>query len=32
MIGAGVIGICTALQLQQAGFAVTLYDENGLAQ
>ncbi|WP_162898096.1 NAD(P)/FAD-dependent oxidoreductase [Pseudoalteromonas lipolytica] len=32
VIGAGVIGICTALQLQQAGFAVTLYDENGLAQ
>lgn len=32
VIGAGVIGICTALQLQHAGFAVTLYDEKGLAQ
>lgn len=32
VIGAGVIGICCALNLQRAGFAVTLYDENGLAQ
>ncbi|MBB1416754.1 FAD-binding oxidoreductase [Pseudoalteromonas sp. SG44-1] len=32
VIGAGIIGICSALQLQRAGFAVTLYDENGLAQ
>lgn len=32
VIGAGIIGICTALQLQRAGFNVTLYDENGLAQ
>ncbi|MCQ8878688.1 FAD-binding oxidoreductase [Pseudoalteromonas shioyasakiensis] len=32
VVGAGVIGICCALNLQRAGFKVTLYDENGLAQ
>lgn len=32
VVGAGIIGICTALQLQRAGFAVTLYDQQGLAQ
>ena len=32
VIGAGIIGICSALQLQRAGFTVTLYDEQGLAQ
>ncbi|MEM5513983.1 FAD-dependent oxidoreductase [Pseudoalteromonas sp. AS84] len=32
VVGAGIIGICCALNLQRAGFDVTLYDENGLAQ
>lgn len=32
VVGAGIIGICCALNLQRAGFVVTLYDENGLAQ
>ncbi|TMO00589.1 FAD-dependent oxidoreductase [Pseudoalteromonas sp. S558] len=32
VIGAGIIGICTALQLQRAGYSVTLFDEKGLAQ
>lgn len=32
VVGAGIIGICCALNLQRAGFMVTLYDENGLAQ
>lgn len=32
VVGAGIIGICCALKLQRAGFTVTLYDENGLAQ
>ena len=32
VVGAGIIGICCALNLQRAGFSVTLYDENGLAQ
>ncbi|WP_372760661.1 NAD(P)/FAD-dependent oxidoreductase [Pseudoalteromonas sp.] len=32
VIGAGIIGICSALQLQRAGFAVTLFDQHGLAQ
>jgi D-amino-acid dehydrogenase len=32
VVGAGIIGICCALNLQRAGFAVTLYDDKGLAQ
>ncbi len=32
VIGAGIIGICSALQLQNAGFRVTLIDEQGIAQ
>lgn len=32
IIGAGIVGICTALQLQQAGFRVTLIDKRGIAQ
>ncbi len=32
VVGAGIVGICTALQLQRAGFQVTLVDKHGLAQ
>jgi len=28
VIGAGVVGICTAIELQQAGFRVTLFDKD----
>lgn len=31
VIGAGVIGLTSALQLQQQGFSVTLYDAQGVA-
>lgn len=26
VIGAGIVGLCTALELQRAGYLVTLYD------
>jgi len=32
VIGAGIIGICTALSLRREGFRVTLIDGNGLSQ
>lgn len=32
IIGAGIVGICTALYLQKAGNKVTLYDRDGIAQ
>ena len=32
VIGAGVIGVCSALQLQKAGWAVTIYDPQGVAE
>ena len=32
VIGAGIIGICTALYLQKQGLKVTLMDANGIAQ
>ena len=32
VIGAGIIGLCTAKSLTDAGFSVTLFDEHGVAQ
>ena len=32
VIGAGIVGICCAINLQKAGFAVTLIDRKGVAQ
>lgn len=32
VIGAGIVGVCTALSLQRAGFKVTVFDKNGVAQ
>lgn len=32
IIGAGIVGICTGLYLQRAGFNVTLFDKEGPAQ
>ena len=32
IIGGGIIGICTALSLQQKGFAVSIIDKKGIAQ
>ena len=31
VIGGGIIGVCTALTLQQAGYSVTLFDKDGVA-
>ena len=32
VVGAGIVGICTGLYLQRAGFDVTLFDKDGPAQ
>ncbi len=32
VVGAGIVGICTGLYLQRAGFNVTLFDKEGPAQ
>ena len=32
VVGAGILGICTALSLKRQGFEVTLFDGQGLAQ
>ncbi|MSP67774.1 MAG: FAD-dependent oxidoreductase, partial [Alphaproteobacteria bacterium] len=32
VIGAGIVGICTALALQREGFAVTVADERGVGE
>ena len=32
IVGAGIVGICSALYLQKAGFTVTLYDKAGVGQ
>ncbi|MCF2857066.1 FAD-binding oxidoreductase [Pseudoalteromonas sp. SMS1] len=32
VIGAGIVGLCNALQLQQQGHQVTLFDKHGIAE
>ena len=32
VVGAGIVGICSALYLQKAGFKVTIYDKEGVSQ
>jgi glycine/D-amino acid oxidase-like deaminating enzyme len=32
IIGAGVVGLCSAIELQQAGFQVCLFDKNGIGE
>lgn len=32
VVGAGIVGICTGLYLQQAGYKVTIFDKEGVAQ
>ncbi|KAF7769731.1 D-amino-acid dehydrogenase [Pseudoalteromonas citrea] len=32
VIGAGIVGLCTAKKLQDQGFSVTLFDQQGIAQ
>ena len=32
IVGAGIVGICSALYLQQRGYKVTIYDRDGVSQ
>ncbi|MBQ4811212.1 FAD-binding oxidoreductase [Pseudoalteromonas luteoviolacea] len=32
VIGAGIVGLCNALQLQQQGYQVTLFDKHGIGE